>query len=147
MPLNAGTTLELAGANSISGNLNLLDGSTLHIDFAGNEFTTNLNGSPLALTGDAFLRLTGAGNGDGKTYTLFTGVSGLLDAGGNAITLDFTNNAIANYFDTTRPGSGFWAGATLVLNNGTLQLVRHNETVKEAVTITTRQTSGAEYQY
>ena len=148
LTFNAGTTLELAGANSISGNLNLLDGSTLHIDFAGNEFTTNLDGSPLALTGDAFLRLTGAGNGDGKTYTLLTGVSGLLDAQGNAITLDDTNNAISNYFDASQPGTGFWADGTLQLTDaGTLQLVLHNETVKEAITITSRQTNPSAYQY
>ena len=148
LTFNAGTTLALAGANSITGNLNLLEGSTLHIDFAGNEFTTNLNGSTLELTGDAFLRLTSAGKGDGKTYTLFTGVSGLVDAEGNAITLTSSNNAVSNYFDATQPGTGFWADGTLVLSDdGTLQLVLHDQDVKEAVVISTRQTGGAKYQY
>ena len=148
LTFNAGTTLALAGANSITGNLNLLEGSTLHIDFAGNEFTTNLNGSTLELTGDAFLRLTSAGKGDGKTYTLLTGVSGLVDAEGNPISLDSTNNAISNYFDADRPGTGFWANGILQLStDGTLQLVLHDQAVKEAVTITTQQTGNVNYQY
>ena len=148
LTFNAGTTLALVGSNSITGNLNLLAGSTLHIDFAGNEFTTNLNGSTLELTGDAFLRLTSAGKGDGKTYTLLSGVSGLVDAEGNAITLNSSNNAVSNYFDATQPGTGFWADGTLVLSDdGTLQLVLHDQDVKEAVVISTRQTGWAKYQY
>ena len=71
----------------------------------------------------------------------------MMDAQGNAISLDSSNNAASLYFDTTQSGTGFWANGTLQLNNGALQMVLHNETVKEAITITTRQDNPAAYQY
>ena len=122
-------------------------GDELSIDYAAADSIPNLENGSLQLTVDTLLQLLNCGSGDGKTYTLATGISCLLDAEGNAITLDSSNNAISNYFDTTQPGTGFWADGTLVLNDGTLQLVRHNETVLEAVTITTRQTGDVDYQY
>lgn len=110
---------------------------SLTIDYASAGVITDLAGGTLQLMGDTELLLTSCGSGDGKTYSLFTGVSELLDAEGNVISLDSSNNAIAHYFDTSQPGNGFWAGATLVLTDeGTLQLVRHHETVKEPFTMT-----------
>ena len=100
------------------------------------------------MLGGTQLDLSNCGVGDGKTYTLLTGVSGVLDAEGNALILDSTNNAASLYFDTTQPGTGFWADAMLSLSeDGTLQLVRHNETVKAAQTITTRQTASLVFSY
>ena len=130
----------------LESSLSLGDGK-LSLDYSGRGAATSLNDSTLSFLGGTTLRLTGAGNGDGKTYTLFTGVSGLLDAQGNAISLDSSNNAASLYFDTSQPGTGFWADGTLQLNNGALQLVLHNEAVKEAITITTRQENPAAYQY
>ncbi len=98
--------------------------------------------------GGTQLILSNCGEGDGKTYTLANGVSALLDAEGNELLLDSSNNTISHYFDTTQPGTGFWADATLSLaEDGTLQLVRHNETVKAAQTITTRQTASLVFSY
>ena len=127
---------------------------SLTIDYAAADSIPDLEGGTLTLNGDAILQLLNCGEGDGKTYTLASGISSLLDAEGNAITLDSTNNAISNYFDATQPGSGFWAGGTLVYAaDGTLTLVRHNENVisssdPNGVTrVTTQQSGGANYQY
>ncbi len=143
---NNGTTLELQGCNTITGNLNMLDGSTLHVDFTGNDSVTGLGNSNLTLSGDMQLLLTGAGNGDGKTYILFTDIAQLLDKEGNVLTAG--NYTVGDYFDTTRPGTGFWADATLQLTqDGTLQLVMHNEAVKDALNVTTHQIAPVDYSY
>lgn len=141
--LNVGDSLSIGSGSTLAvqNDAAVLDSALVLGEKSGLvvESAASLNNNSLTLQGGSNLILTAAGDRDGKTYTLFTGVSGLVDAEGNAIALDSTNNTIANYFDTTRPGTGFWADATLVLTvDGTLQLVRHNETVKDAVTITTR---------
>ena len=129
-------------------NLTLGNEDSLTIDHADIASIPDLENGTLQLNGDTLLLLSNCGVGDGKAYTLLTGVSALLDAKGNAIVLDSSNNAISHYFDTTRPGVGFWADATLALtDDGTLQLVRHHETVKAAQTITTRQTESLVYSY
>ncbi len=122
--------------------------NTLTIDYADPESIMDLENGALQLDGNAKLLLSNCGEGDGRTYTLLNGVSSLLDAEGNVIHLDDSNNAASQYFDTTQPGTGFWADATLSLTeDGTLQLVRHHETVKAAQTITTRQTGSLVYNY
>ena len=128
-------TLTLGGDDSLS------------LDFADESTIPNLNNGSLQLSGGTTLQLSSCGEGDGKTYILLTGVSELLDAQGNVISLDSTNNAASRYFDATQPGSGFWANGTLQLNHGALQMVLHNETVKDANTITTRQENPSAYQY
>ncbi len=120
---------------------------SLCVDYSVSDSLQNLNNGTLQLSGGTLLELMNCGEGDGKTYTLLTGVSCLLNAEGNPITLDSTNNAASLYFDTTQPGSGLWADGTLQLNHGALQLVLHNETVKDAITITTRQENPSAYQY
>ena len=137
-----------SGSVTAADTLVLNSESVLSIDYADVSSIFDLSGGILQLSGDTLLNLSNCGEGDGKTYTLLTGVSALLDAEGNAIVLDSSNNAISHYFDTTRPGVGFWADATLALtDDGTLQLVRHHETVKAAQTITTRQTESLVYSY
>ena len=121
-------------------NLTLGAADSLSVDYSASGSQQDLNNGILRLSGGTTLLLSSCGEGDGKTYILFTGVTRLVDAAGNTITLDSSNNAISNYFDTTQPGSGFWANGTLQLNHGALQLVLHNETVKEAITITSRTT-------
>ena len=145
----AGETLAVGSNGSVlKSDLVLEKNAGLSVDYAGTGSATSLNNSALSLQGGTRLQLSGCGNGDGKTYTLLTGVSELKDAKGNAISLNSTNNAIAKYFDTSQPGTGFWAGAKLELtDDGTLQLVRHNQAVKEAVEITARLTGGVNYQY
>ncbi len=136
------------GGIAAAADLTLGDDASLIIDYADTSRITDLDGGTLTLAGGTKLLLSNCGAGDGKTYTLLTGVSGLLDEEGNAILLDSTNNAVSFYFDATQPGTGFWAKATLVLTpDGFLQLVRHNETVKAAQDITTRQTSTLVYNY
>ena len=125
----------------------LSDQDTLSIDYADADTFLHADGV-LQLMGGTQLILSNCGEGDGKTYTLATGVSALLDAEGNELLLDSSNNTISHYFDTTQPGTGFWADATLSLSeDGILQLVRHHETVKAAQTITTRQTESLVYNY
>lgn len=145
----AGETLAVGSNGSVlKSDLVLEKNASLSVDYAGTGSATSLNNSALSLQGGTRLQLSGCGSGDGKTYTLLTGVSELKDAQGNAISLNSTNNAIAKYFDTSQPGTGFWAGTKLVLtDDGTLQLVRHNQAVKEAVKITARQTGGVNCQY
>ena len=129
-------------------NLTLGNEDSLTIDYADIASIPDLENGTLQLNGDTLLLLSNCGVGDGRTYTLLTGVSALLDAEGNAIVLDSSNNAISHYFDTTQPGVGFWTDATLALtDDGTLQLVRHHETVTAAQTITTRQTESLVYSY
>ena len=144
----AGETLAVGSNGSVlKSDLVLEKNAGLSVDYAGTGSATSLNTSALSLQGGTRLQLSGCGNGDGKTYTLLTGVSELRDSQGNAISLEKGNNAISNYFDTSQPGTGFWANGTLVLNDGSLQLVRHNQVVKEALTITTQQTGNVNYQY
>ena len=146
--ISSGRELSLGMTGAVlNSNLSLGDGR-LSIDYSGSGAATSLNNSALTLLGGTQLQLSSLGNGDGKTYELFAGIGSLLGRDGNALVLDDTNNAISNYFDSTRPGSGFWTGGTLQLTNaGTLQLVLHDETVKVAQTITARQTNPSAYQY
>ena len=145
--LVVGCTLS-SGTLAFADDLVLGAGDKLSIDYAAADSIPDLENGILQLDGDTLLQLLNCGSGDGKTYTLATGVSSILDAEGNALTLNSSNNAISNYFDATQSGTGFWADGTLVLtDDGTLQLVRHNEVVKDAVTISSRQISGADYQY
>ena len=107
--------------------LTLSEQESVTIDYADTITVPEVDGE-LRLLGGTQLNLENCGEGDGKTYTLFTGVSELLDAQGNAITLDSSNNSISNYFDTTQPGTGFWADAILQLTaDGALQLVRYTD--------------------
>ncbi|MBO5684647.1 MAG: PEP-CTERM sorting domain-containing protein [Akkermansia sp.] len=149
LSIGAGDTLAFGVNGSVlKSALVLGDEATLNIDFSGSGSATSLNNSTLTLQGGSWLQLSSCGSGDGKTYTLLTGVSGLVDSDGNELILDSSNNAISNYFDTTQPGTGFWKDSSLALTaDGALQLVRHNEEVKEAITITSRQDGGANYQY
>lgn len=154
--LNMGTMLSISagqtfavGSNDavLRADLSLADDATLQVDFSGSGAETNMNDSTLTLHGGSRLQLQNCGTGDGKTYTLLTCVSTLLDKDGNELTLDSSNNVVSLYFDTTQPGTAFWADATLHLtDDGSLQLVRHNETVKVAESIDTRQ-SGDSFDY
>ena len=147
--VSSGETLAVGSNDSvIKSSLVLEDDARLSVDYSGSGSATSLNDSVLVLQGGNMLQLSGCGNGDGKTYTLLTGVSELRDSQGNTISLGEGNNAISNYFDTTQPGTGFWANGTLVLTNeGKLQLVRHGQSVKSTAIITTRQDNAADYQY
>ena len=140
--VNSGVVMAEEQASIILG-----EQETLTIDYADADTLLHADGV-LQLMGGTQLNLSNCGEGDGKTYTLATGVSTLLDAEGNALILDSSNNTISHYFDTTQPGTGFWADATLSLSeDGTLQLVRHNETVKAALTETSHQSNGEDYKY
>ncbi len=140
--VNSGVVMAEEQASIILG-----EQDTLTIDYADAETLPDVGGI-LQLLGGTQLNLSNCGEGDGKTYTLATGVSALLDAEGNELLLDSSNNTISHYFDTTQPGTGFWADATLSLSeDGILQLVRHHETVKAAQTITTRQTASLVFSY
>lgn len=145
----AGETLAVGSNGSVlKSDLVLEKNASLSVDYSGTGAATSLNDSVLVLQGGTRLQLSGCGNGDGKTYTLLTGVSELKDALGGAIILTSDNNAITNYFDISQPGTGFWSGSTLILtDDGVLQLVLHEKDVQEAVTLTKRQTSVTDYQY
>ncbi len=125
--LAAGQTLAVGSNGSVlKSDLSLESDSALRVDFSGGGSATGLNNGSLSLQGGTCLQLMNCGAGDGKTYTLFTGVSDLRDATGNAIVLNSSNNAASHYFDTSQPGTGFWADATLQLtSDGALQLVRY----------------------
>ena len=136
------------GLVASAADLTLGNEDSLTIDYADIASIPDLENGTLQLNGDTLLLLSNCGVGDGQTYTLLTGVSGLLDKDGNALALDSSNNAASLYFDATQPGTGFWADAILQFNaDGTLQLVRHNAPVMDAVTITSRRTNGASYRY
>ena len=147
--IGAGETLAVGSNGSVLKSALVLEkNASLSVDYSGTGSATSLNDSVLVLQGGSMLQLSGCGNGDGKTYTLFTGISEVKDTQGNALDLGEGSNAISSYFDITQPGTGFWAGATLQLtDDGILQFMRHNETVKEAVTITSRLSGGADYRY
>ena len=135
-------------ASSAAADLTLGGDASLTIDYAAANSIPDLAGGTLQLSGDTILLLSNCGVGDGKTYTLLTGVGALLDAEGNPLTLVDVNNAASLYFDTSRPGTGFWADGWLQLaQDGSVQLVLHNETVKGAQTITSQQTFPSAYQY
>lgn len=123
-------------------------GSIVAIDYADDASIASLNSGTLQLMGGTTLLLSNCGELDGRVYTLFTGVTQLLDAAGNAIILDSDSNAAEQYFDTTRTGTGFWADSRLQLSSeGNLQLVRHVSGVKEAEVVSIRQTDSPGYQY
>ncbi|MDO5472920.1 MAG: hypothetical protein Q4F35_06270, partial [Akkermansia sp.] len=143
-----------SGGIAAAADLTLAEADSLAVDYADSSSITDLSGGTLTLAGGTELLLTNCGEGDGKTYTLLTGVSSLLDVDGNPLTLTEENKAASLYFDTTQPGTGFWAGGTLMLDaNGNLLLVRHSEHVItssdiDGVTrIASRQDSGADYRY
>ena len=143
----AGDTLAVGANGSVLNSALVLGDGKLSVDFSGSGAAASLNDSTLTLLGGTALQLTNCGSGNGKTYTLFTDISALLGTEG-ALTLDSTNNAISNYFDATQPGTGFWADGTLVLSDdGILQLVLHDQNVKEAVGISIRKTGDTDYQY
>ena len=102
-----------SGGTTIAADLTLGSEDTLSINYAESDSIPNLKNGTLRLNGDTLLRLAECGEGNGKTYTLLTGVSGLLDKDGNELTLNSSNNNISKYFDTAQPGTGFWADATL----------------------------------
>ena len=146
LSLTVGHTL-YGGSAAVASDRVLETERSLPIDFA-DALYSDLSGGILQLTGNAELYFYGPGAGNGRVYTLVTGVSELCDAEGNPIVLGDSNNAAALYFDTSQPGTGFWADATLQLtSDGSLQLLRHNETVKEELTVSTQKTSDANYQY
>ena len=133
-------------ATSAAADLTLGGDASLTIDYAAANSIPDLAGGTLQLSGDTVLLLSNCGVGDGKTYTLLTGVGALSDADGNPLTLTDENNTASLYFDTSRPGSGFWADGWLQLTSeGHVQLVLHNETVKEAITITSRNHYASKY--
>ena len=161
--IGAGTTLAMNGAGAVlDSNLILGEEGVLSVTGAGGS----LNGHSLTLQEGASLILTGAvlsrettdvdqdgelslivtPTGDGKTYTLLTGVSALVDKEGNALTAG--SYSTDDLFDSSQPGAGFWAGGTLVYAaDGTLTLIRHNEIVKDALDVTSRQTRSVDYSY
>ncbi|MDO5463524.1 MAG: PEP-CTERM sorting domain-containing protein [Akkermansia sp.] len=144
-PLVACCTL-YSGSMVTAADLTLGNKDSLSVDYAEPDSITNLMGGSLQLIGDTQLNLSNCGEGDGKLYTLFTGISQLTDKDGNILSAG--NYSVADYFNTNLPGTGFWANATLQLTqDGTLQLVRHNEQVKSPLDVTSRQTSNLEYQY
>lgn len=130
-----------------SASLILGSGDSLPVDFADVSSIPNLNNGALQLSGGTQLQLVNCGIGDGKLYTLASGVSSLLDADGRVLTLDSTNGGVSFYFDTTRPGTGFWAEGTLNCINGYLQLLLHDQSVKTPVTLSSRKTDEVNYQY
>ena len=100
----------------------LILGSNCRIEFAG---SASLDNNTLGLHKGAVLSLSTTG--DGCTYDLFSDVSGLVDAFGSPLSLNATNNSMANYFDVTHPGSGFWSNSTLQISGDTLQIVRYTD--------------------
>ena len=163
LSIGKGDALAMTGAGAVlDSNLVLGEKGLLSVTGAGGS----LNGHSLTLQEGASLILTGAvlsretidangdgglsliviPTGDGKTYTLLTGISSLLDKNGD--TLAAGSYSVNDYFDKTAPGSGFWADATLVYTaDGMLQIVRHGETVKESLEITEQQTGTQDYSY
>ncbi len=144
--ISSGRELSLGMTGAVlDSNLSLGDGR-LNIDYSGSGTATSLNNSALTLLGGTQLQLSSLAGGDGKTYTLLTGISSLLDKNGNTLTAG--SYSINDYFDKDAPGSGFWADASLVYTaDGTLQIVRHEENVQETLTFSTRQTRNLEYNY
>ena len=135
-------------ATSAAADVTLGSDDSLTIDYADADSIPDLAGGTLQLSGDTILLLSNCGVGDGKTYTLLTGVGALLDDEENPLTLADVNNAASLYFDTSRPGSGFWADGWLQLaSDGSVQIVLHAEDVQAALTITTRQTGSKTYNY
>ena len=135
-------------ATSAAADLTLGGDASLTIDYAAANSIPDLAGGTLTLNGDAILLLSNCGVGDGKTYTLLTGVGALLDAEGNPLTLTDENRVVSLYFDTSQPGTGFWANGWLQLaSDDSVQLVLHDTEVLEALTITTRQTASLTYNY
>ncbi len=138
----------VCSASSSAADLTLGGKDSLTIDFAAADSIPDLAGGTLQLSGDTILHLFNCGEGDGKTYTLLSGVGALLDAEGHPLTLPDENKAALLYFDTSRPGTGFWADGWLQLApDGSVQLVLHEKEVQDALTITTRQTGNVYYSY
>ena len=118
--VGSGTILAIESSSAVlKSNLTLSNESALSVNGSA-----SLNNNTLILHGGTDFSLSSIG--DGCRYDIFSNVSKLMDAEGNTISLDSTNNKAALYFDATQPGTGFWADSTLQLTeDGTLQLVRY----------------------
>lgn len=163
LSIGKGSTLAMTDAGAVlDSNLVLGEKGVLAVTGAGGSLgghsLTLQQGASLILTGavisrettdadqDGELSLIVTSTGDGKTYTLLTGVDVLVDKTGNALAAG--SYAIDDLFDSSLPGSGFWTGGTLVYAaDGNLTLIRHNEIVKDALDVTTRQTGSVNYSY
>jgi len=136
------------GNMAIASPLELDDKATVIIDYSQSDAIIDLEKSTLQLMGNTELVLSNCNEGDGKYYTLFTGVSSLLDKNGNELILGESNDAVSLYFNDAMPGSGFWANGTLILSAaGELQLVLHNHDVAEIAPITATQNGACEFLY
>jgi hypothetical protein len=135
LTFNTGTTLELAGANSITGNVQMLEGSWLAFDGAESKGMSWLTGT-LSFTGGANVSLSGNADWSGQNEILMY-VDGSV-SGWDENTLSIRNDA----------GSS----TDLRLVNGDLLVLNYNaETFKPYfkgdLTITTRQTDSVNYRY
>ena len=163
LSIGKGASLAMTDAGAVlDSNLVLGEEGVLSVTGAGGSLgghsLTLQEGASLILTGavisrettdvnhDGELSLIVTPTGDGKTYALLTGVSELVDKYGNSLAVG--SYSTDELFDSSLPGSGFWTGGTLVYaSDGTLTLVLHNETVKDALDVTTRQTGSVDYSY
>ena len=122
LTFNAGTTLELAGANSISGNVQMLEGSTLRFDY-GADAASSLTGS-LSFEGAVTLQVAGYGTGvhellmlNGSTVSGWDALS-FTDGAGESIdaadfakvgdSLFYRNGEAMNLTWTNAAGDGLW---------------------------------------
>ncbi|MDO5473014.1 MAG: hypothetical protein Q4F35_06740, partial [Akkermansia sp.] len=146
LTLENGQQMTLNG-NSVDSSLNFSDG-TLSLDYGSATAPSSMQGNDLTLSGGTTLHLIPGTTTDGKYINLLTNVGTLYGADGSQLIFSSANNAASQYFDTSQPGSGYWKDATLQLTpDGTLQMQLHNETVKNALTITARKTGSVNYCY
>lgn len=126
--LESGQELNLTGnTGGLQSPLILSDG-ILSIDYSNATTPASLNGNALSLSGGTALHLIPGTATDGRVINLLTNVGTLYGTDGTPLVLNEQNNAAANYFDTTQPGTGYWANATLQLTeDGTLQMVRYTD--------------------
>ena len=127
LTFNAGTTLELAGLNSITGNVQMLEGSTLRFVYGGCE-ASRLTGS-LRFEGTVTLQVSGYGSGvhellmlDGSSMSgwdalSFTNGAGEgIDASRFAMigdSLFYKNGETMNLTWTNAAGDGLWNNKSL----------------------------------
>ncbi len=113
MEYAVGSDLKLTSALTLGNGKLSIDAENTSDDGAATAL--NLNNGTLTLAGGTSLTISGW---DSETFTLFSGVTSLVDSNGDALVLGDTNNDASLYFD------GVGTGSILSLtSDGKLQLI------------------------
>ena len=143
LAINSGRELSLGTCGAVlDSDLSLAAGGRLHLDYSGTGPVTSLNQHTLTLSGDTELNLSGLVDPYGRTITLLTGISDILDSSGSSLSQDSSNKPLSDFFTISNPGLSYLENAALSFSDGNLQLL----VSRRPVTTITNKQSGLVYE-